>query len=226
MMRKTRRRLQWVAAILIVAALLIVGRQIEADTYLKAIQKWVWSLGPWGPAVYVLLFVIAMLFLLPGTPFTVIAALVFGTLWGYVTMLVATTLAASSGFLIARYLARGIVERRLAGAESFRKLREITERNHWIAIPFVRLMPVFPFAVNNYALGLTRLSFWRFFFWSEVVFIPMNAVLVVGSGAIYRAMVRGEVSWLLIVITAGAGMLVLLLGMLGKRVFGQPREAE
>jgi uncharacterized membrane protein YdjX (TVP38/TMEM64 family) len=93
------------------------------------------------------------------------------------------------------------------------------EENHWLAIPFVRIMPFFPFAINNYALGLTRIRFWSFLLVSEIVFIPMTAVLVFGASALYSAMVRGEISWWLILGSIGAGLVVLLLGMAGKRRF-------
>ncbi len=226
MRARTRRRLRWSALVLVIAVLIVAGRLIGIDTYLQALQRWIWSFGHWGPVVYVLLYVAATLVLLPGTPLTILAALLFGALWGFVTMTAATTLAAAAGFLIARYLARRRVEQRLGGTDSFRRLRQMTERNQWIAIPFVRLMPVFPFALNNYALGLTRISFWRYLLWSELIFMPMNAVYVIGAGALYRAMIRGEVSWLLIGISAGAGILVLGLGILGKRLMREPVPSE
>ncbi len=212
--------LKIILPLLLIAALFIAGRLIEVDKYLQDVQQWVRSFGKWGPVVYTLIYVGAMLLLLPGTPFTVLAAFLFGFAWGFFTMVVATTLAASAAFLIARYLARRAVEERLAGTETFRKLRAMVEKNRRIAIPFVRLMPFFPFAINNYALGLTRISFWSYLLWSEVVFLPMNAVLILGAGAIYRALVLGEVSWWLIGLTVGAGLLVLAIGIAAKRALG------
>ncbi len=210
-----------VIPLLLIAGLFILGRVVDVDKYLQIVQEWAWKLGPWGPVAYVGIYVLAMLLLLPGTPFTILAAFLFGALWGYVTMVAATTVAAVTAFFIARYLAREAVEKRFAGTETFELLKEMVEQNLWFAIPFIRLMPVFPFAINNYALGLTHVSFWSYIIASEIIFLPMNAVLVLGAGTLYRAMVKGEVSWILLGLTSGAGLLVLIFGYVGKKIFGK-----
>ncbi len=145
-------------------------------------------------------------------------------------MVIASTLAAASAFLVARYAAQRRVEEMLSRTGTFQKFLTIVEENPLISIVFVRITPFFPFAINNYALGLTKISFWSYLLYSELVFIPMNAVLVLGAFAIYRAMIRGEVSWILIGTTAAAGVLVLVLGRAAKRTFenlkSAPRSAE
>lgn len=206
-----------VIPILLLAGLFVAGRMVDIHKYLQEAQDWAWRLGPWGPLVFGAIYVVAMLFLLPGTPFTVFAALLFGTLWGYVTMVMATTAAAVAGFFMARYFAKDFVEKRLSNQNSLETMKDWVEENLWLAIIFVRIMPVFPFALNNYALGLTKVSFGRFLLASEIVFLPMNAVLVLGASAIYTAMVRGQFSWGLTLGSVGAGIAVLLLGLYGKK---------
>ena len=181
--------------VLILAALFITGRAIEIDKYLKIVQEWVWQFGSWGAVFYAFIYIGATLMMLPGTPFTILAALLFGSLAGFLTMVAATTISAIIAFVAARYIAREALEKRIAGAEKFKDLKKMVEKNHWFAIPFVRLMPIFPFSVNNYALGLTRISFWRYLLFSEFIFIPMNAVLVFGANTLYSAMTGGEISW-------------------------------
>jgi uncharacterized membrane protein YdjX (TVP38/TMEM64 family) len=219
----------WTTVVLPVAAivtLLVVGRVIDLHVYIEAMRGWIFSFGPWGPVVYALIYVVAELAFFPGTPFTIIAALIFGTLWGYVTMLVAATVAAVAAFLIARYLARERIQRRLDRHPEFRKMISWVERNHWLAIPFVRIMPFFPFSVNNYALGLTNISFKAFLLTSLAVFVPMTGVLVLGASALYRAMIMGEVSWWLIIGTVTAGLVIFGIGIAGKRAFNSTHERE
>ncbi len=175
-------------------------------------------MGPWGAVCYAVLYIVAMMLLLPGTPFTIGAAILFGSLWGFVTMLSATTAAAMFAFLFSRYLAREKIEKQLDGQETIESLKGWVEKNYWLAIPFVRIMPLFPFAVNNYALGLTKIGFWKYLLSSLVVFIPMTAVLVLGANALYGALVRGEISWNLTIGTVIAGVIILSLGAVGKRV--------
>ena len=205
-----------------IVTLFILGRLIEVEKYLQILQKWLWTLGPWAPMAFIGIYVAAMLLFLPGTPFTIAAAFLFGTRRGYFIMVAASTIAAVIGFLVARYVARKTIEERYSDIPNFLRLRKMVEKNHRIAILFVRVMPFFPFAINNYALGLTRISFWSYLFYSELVFLPMNAALVFGAYAIYRVMAIGETPWLLISISSAGGFLILGVGFLGRRVFGRP----
>jgi uncharacterized membrane protein YdjX (TVP38/TMEM64 family) len=204
---------------LLVLAVFIAGRMVELHVYIEAIQGWIFSFGLWGPAVYLLIYVAAELAFLPGTPFTILAALFFGAFWGYVIMLTGATAAAVLGFLSTRYLFGERFHKRFADQEEFQKISAWIEKSPWLAIPFVRIMPIFPFSVNNYALGLTRITFRTYLLTSLAAFVPMTAVLVLGANALYRSMVQGEISWWLILGTTAAGLVVFVLGMLGKRAF-------
>lgn len=206
-------------SLLLIALLFIVGRLIDLDQYLVLVQHWIGRLGAWGGILFIIIYVGATLLLLPGTPFTLLAAFLFGSLWGYLIMVTATTLSAASAFLIARYAARERVEKMVSRTGVFQKLLMMVEKNALISIVFVRVAPFFPFAVNNYALGLTRISFWIYLLYSEMVFIPMNAVLVLGAFAIYRAMMRGEISWILIGASGAAMVLLIFVASAAKRTF-------
>lgn len=206
---------------LLLASLFITARTIDLDQYLEIARNWIWQFGPWGPTVFVFLYVTAMLCLFPGMPFTVIAALLFGSLKGFLVMAVATNIAAVSSFFVARYLARQKFERRLGKIKSFQKLKELVEKNQWLSIPFVRLMPFFPFAVNNYALGLTRITFWRYLLISEIIILPMNAVWVFGANSLYSALTTGEIPWWILGAAVAGGLFILVLGYVCKRSFGE-----
>ena len=205
--------------LLLIAALFIASRTIDLNHHLQDLQKWILQFGHWGPAIFVCVYVTAILFLFPGLPFTILAAFLFGSLKGFVVMMVATNLAAIAGFAVARYLACAMLERRLAKFGTLEKLRTLVEKNHWLAIPFVRLMPIFPFSLNNYALGLTHVPFWRYLVFSEIVFIPMNAVWVFGANTVYAAMTSEEVSLAVMGGATAAGLLVLALVYAVKRLF-------
>jgi uncharacterized membrane protein YdjX (TVP38/TMEM64 family) len=84
---------------------------------------------------------------------------VFGVLAGTLYVFVAATLGAVGAFLVARTLARGFVERRIAADPRFAAIdRAIAERGRGIVF-LIRLSPLFPFTAINYALGLTRIRF-------------------------------------------------------------------
>jgi uncharacterized membrane protein YdjX (TVP38/TMEM64 family) len=144
-------------AIAVVALLLISGRRLGA--LIPAFTTWVDGLGVWGPVVFVAGYALATVALVPGSLLTLAAGAIFGLGKGTALVLVAATLGASAAFLVSRYVARGLVDRRLAGNERFAAIdRAIGTQGRRIVL-LLRLSPVFPFNLLNYALGLTRVRF-------------------------------------------------------------------
>jgi uncharacterized membrane protein YdjX (TVP38/TMEM64 family) len=138
----------------VVVLLVVAGRRTAS--LVPGFAAWVQGLGPWGPAAFVAGYALATVALVPGSVLTLAAGAIFGLGKGTALALVAATLGASAAFLVARYLARGVVERRLAGNERFAAIdRAIGTEGRKIVL-LLRLSPVFPFSLLNYALGLTR----------------------------------------------------------------------
>jgi uncharacterized membrane protein YdjX (TVP38/TMEM64 family) len=144
-------------ALAIVAGLLVGGRRAAA--LLPAFSAWVDGLGPWGPAAFIAGYALATVAFVPGSLLTLAAGAIFGVVEGTALVLVAATLGAALAFLVSRYLARGMVERRLAGNRRFAAIdRAIGVEGRKIVF-LLRLSPLFPFNLLNYALGLTRVRF-------------------------------------------------------------------
>lgn len=134
------------------------------------IEGWVRQLGFWGPLAFVGIFCVAPALLLPGSVLTLAGGALFGPLTGAFLSLTGATIGATVAFLIARYLAANWVEHRVAG-----RLQEIkagVEREGWRFVAFVRLVPIFPFNLLNYALGLTRIAVQTFTVTSFVTMAP------------------------------------------------------
>lgn len=122
----------------------------------EAIGVWVEGLGVWEPLVFVGVYCLAPALFFPGVVLTLAGGALFGPMLGALLSLAGATVGATVAFLIARHVAADWVEHRLG-----RRLQEIkagVEREDWRFVAFVRLVPVFPFNLLNYALGLTRLS--------------------------------------------------------------------
>ena len=156
----SRRRLSAVRALLVLgllAGLILAGR--EAAGLLPRFAAWVEGLGVWGPVVFVLGYILATVAFVPGSLLTLGAGAIFGLVQGTALVLAGATLGASAAFLVSRYVARGAVERRLAGNVRFDAIdRAVGEQGRKIVL-LLRLSPVFPFNLLNYALGLTRVRF-------------------------------------------------------------------
>ena len=144
-------------ALAAVAGLAVAGR--KAGALIPALSAWVDGLGVWGPVAFVAGYAVATVAFVPGSLLTLAAGAIFGVGKGTALVLLAATLGASAAFLVSRYLARGFVERRLAGNERLAAIdRAIGSQGRKIVL-LLRLSPVFPFNLLNYALGLTRVRF-------------------------------------------------------------------
>lgn len=122
----------------------------------EAVVAWVEGLGVWGPLVFMGIYGLAPALFVPGAVLTLAGGALFGPLAGALLSLTGAAAGATVAFLLARYVAADWVERRLG--QRVRAIQAGVEREGWRFVAFVRLVPVFPFNLLNYALGLTRLS--------------------------------------------------------------------
>lgn len=143
--------------LLALAALVLVGR--AAGAHFAEFAAWVQSQGASGPLIFILAYAAAVVTLVPGSLLTLAGGALFGVGWGTLYVFAAAVLGSSLAFLIARYLARDAVERRLAGNPKLAAIdRAIASEGRRIVF-LLRLSPAIPFSVLNYALGLTRVRF-------------------------------------------------------------------
>lgn len=148
------------------------------------IRAFVDHLGPWGPAVFILIYVVAPALLLPGLPLDLVAGIAFGPVWGTLYAIVGATGGATVALLVARTIGRDWVEQRVSGRLA--RLKAGVEAEGWWFVAFVRLVPIIPFNLLNYALGLTRIRLLPYVVTSFVCMLPATAVFV------YSGWVGGE----------------------------------
>ncbi|HKW93534.1 MAG TPA: VTT domain-containing protein [Methylomirabilota bacterium] len=219
-----RRHGRWALAALglFVLAMVVMGRAIDVEHHVETAQSWAGALGVLAPAAYVCVYTAATLIGVPGLPFTVLAPILFGPLPGFVVMVIASALSAALGFLTARFLARDLVARRLDGSGGFARLAALVEAHHWMVIPLVRIVPIAPFVVVNYGFGLTGIAFRRYFLWTELAMVPMNAVLVFGTDVLYRASTGGAPARPLLVAALAAAGALGALALFGRKAAARP----
>lgn len=159
----TRSRNPWKFAlsilliVAVVAGLLLAGRQIGQAV--PRFAAWVQGLGVWGPVVFIVGYAVATVAFVPGLILTLAAGVLFGLVRGTVYTLIGATLGSSAAFLIARYVARGAIEKKIAGNPRFAAIDRAVGREGFKIVALLRLSPVFPFNLLNYSLGLTRVRF-------------------------------------------------------------------
>ncbi len=135
-----------------------------------ALQAWVEGAGAAGPVVFMALYALATVLFLPGSVLTLAGGALFGPAWGTLWNLTGATLGASLAFLVARYLGADWVTRR--AGPSLQRLNDGVTSEGWRFVAFVRLVPVFPFNLLNYALGLTRIPFLAYVLASWIFMLP------------------------------------------------------
>jgi uncharacterized membrane protein YdjX (TVP38/TMEM64 family)/rhodanese-related sulfurtransferase/sulfur relay (sulfurtransferase) complex TusBCD TusD component (DsrE family) len=135
-----------------------------------ALESWVKNAGALGPLLYIALYASATVLFLPGSLLTLAGGALFGPVWGTLYSLTGATLGATLAFLIARYLAQEWVRLRTGGI--LKKLLDGVDAEGWKFVAFVRLVPLFPFNLLNYALGLTRIGLVAYIAASFVFMFP------------------------------------------------------
>jgi uncharacterized membrane protein YdjX (TVP38/TMEM64 family) len=143
--------------VIAVLALALLGRQ--GGGYIPEFARWVNSLGVWGPVVFILGYAVAAVAFVPGSLLTLAAGAIFGLAPGVVYVFIAAVLGSSAAFLVSRYLARHVIERRLAENPRFAAIDRAVGAQGRKIVFLLRLSPVFPFNLLNYGLGLTQVRF-------------------------------------------------------------------
>lgn len=106
---------------------------------------------PLGPVVWVLVFALASLVMVPLLLLTVVTVMLFGSWVGFITAMAGSMVGALTSYGLGRVLLRDTV-RRLTGRRLARLARKLTRRG-WLAIVAVRMVPVAPFAIVNMVAG-------------------------------------------------------------------------
>ena len=175
---------------------------------LQGLAHKVRDLGWIAPAVYVALWMAACLFFLPGLPITLLGAVVFGAWWGMLWVVIGSNLGAALAFLAARYAVRPVVESWAAKNPLFRRIDQGVARNGWRMVMITRLVPLFPFNLQNYAYGLTSIGLPTFALVSLVCMLPGTAAYCFAGGALVSG--QGDIKKTLLYLAVGAVTLVLI----------------
>ena len=150
-----------VVKILLAAAalvgLVVLGRL--AGGYVPVFREWVNGLGVWGPVAFMGGYAAAVVAFVPASALTLAGGAIFGVTRGTLYVFAAATLGSCLAFLVSRYWARAAVERRLEGNERFASIDRAVGQQGRKIVFLLRLSPVFPFNLLNYALGLTQVRF-------------------------------------------------------------------
>ena len=147
---------------------------------------------PLAPLAFTALHIAGSLFFVPRTLLALGAGLVFGMWWGLLWAALGSVAGAAAGFLVARYLGAGFVAR--AQPERLRALAIRAEKGGWRMVAVLRLVPVIPHSVTNYALGLTPVRLGPYVVGSLAGQLPLT-IAYVDLGAAGGRALAGSAAW-------------------------------
>jgi len=180
------------------------------------LNAWFDGLGWWAPAVFILLWIAASVLFLPGLAITIVGGLVFGAVWGTVWTTVGANLGAVAAFLIGRYAARGMVEGLVEKNQALKKIDEGVKRQGWRMLMVTRLLPIFPFNVQNYVYGLTDIPLRTYVLVTLPCMLPATIAFNFAAGSV-RTGDLGKTLWYLGIAAVFFVLLSLVPGWVRKR---------
>ena len=157
---------------------------------LVSIRAWIAGAGVWGPVVYMMVYALAVVLLVPGSLLALSAGLAYGP-WGLPLAVSAATAGAALAFVIGRYLAgewlRKLSNRRLL----LRAVESAVTEGGWRFVALIRLSPLLPFSLLNYYFGITRISFCQYLSGTLFGIVPGTSVNVLLASAGYAYTMGG-----------------------------------
>ena len=148
------------------------------ESFWEGLRDWIDGLGHWAPIMFILIYIVASVILVPCSALTILSGFIFGVLWGTVWVSIGSVLGASSAFLVGRYFARDWVERKTAGNKNFQAVDKAIESGGLKIVTLIRLSPLFPYNLLNYFFGVTKVPFKTFVLGSWMGMLPGTIMYV------------------------------------------------
>ncbi|MDJ0843487.1 TVP38/TMEM64 family protein [Crocosphaera sp.] len=149
---------------------------------LQNLLQWIQDLGTIGYLIFIIVYILSAVFLIPASILTLGAGVIFDVVKGSLLVSIASMLGAILAFLIGRYLARKWVSQQIEKYPKFQAVDEAVAKEGWKIVGLTRLSPVLPFVILNYAFGITQVSLKDYTIASWIGMLPGTIMYVyIGS---------------------------------------------
>lgn len=205
------KKIKLIVFILLVAVILILDHRFGWSGYLgnldnlgflkEMVQQNLWQ----AMLIYLVVTVVGCVVLaLPGATFALFAGILFGPWLGILNCLVATTLGASAAFLTGRFFLKDSIKPIAQKNRYLKKLLfDSNPKSELVVLMITRLVPLFPYNLQNFAYGITDISFWKYTIYTFVFMFPGVSFFTIGAAGLMAT--EGRV-WYFV----AAGVLCLL----------------
>lgn len=169
--------------------LLIIGAALAAwflylQDNLPIFMEWVRDQGLWGAVIVGAAYAAATVLMIPGSIVTLMIGAIYGPWLGTALVSPASVLGATLAFLLGRNVFRASIEKKMEGSPKFTALQVAMEKEGFKILTLVRLSPIFPYTLVNYAFGLTRVKLSHYVLGSFLGMLPGTLMYVYLGAAV------------------------------------------
>ena len=181
----------WIFAIIIVIILLLnnrfgwseyLGNTNNLDFLKDMVQEHIWQ----AAAIYIVVTIVSCVFLaLPGITFALFAGVIFGPYLGILLCLIATTMGASVAFLVGRFFLKDTIKPMTEKNKYLKKLLfNENGKSDIVLLMITRLVPIFPYNLQNFLYGVTDIGFWKYTAYTFLFMFPGVSFITIGAAGI------------------------------------------
>jgi uncharacterized membrane protein YdjX (TVP38/TMEM64 family) len=175
--KKWPRWLPWATVGFLLLVLCLGWFLLPLREWIEALQSWLLGLGLWGVLIFTSILIIATFLPAPDWPLPIAAGYVYG-FWAFPLTYASIAFASVLAFLAARYLLRDKIRSLLNRRPKYRKLDRAVADDGWQVVVLMRLSPIVPFNLQNYALGVTAIPFLQYLTATLIGIVPGIAIYV------------------------------------------------
>ncbi|MTI49663.1 TVP38/TMEM64 family protein [Sporosalibacterium faouarense] len=166
-------------AIIIVITLIIFVKYSNLSNFftverVKELKYQIEEYGFLGQLFYIVINILTGFIGFPVVIIKFMGGLIFGTLWGMILTTIGSTIGAILSFLFSRYLAKDFAKKILSKNDTLKRIYEGVENTGWETLIATRLIPIFPYSLQNYVYGITDMKLSTYIIVTFIFMLPSN----------------------------------------------------
>ncbi|MGL5439410.1 MAG: TVP38/TMEM64 family protein [Filifactoraceae bacterium] len=181
---------------------------------IEGLKNYLEQLGMIGYVVFILMYIISAVFMLPASALAIVGGIAFGAVKGGFLSSIGATLGALAAFSISKYFARDFVNKKFGDSKFFKKIEYGVRENGSSFLILTRLVPFFPYVIQNYCYGLTAMKFFDYTAISFITMMPASFIYSYLSSEI----IKEGVSVLLLIKFSVAGIILFCMSLIPKYI--------
>lgn len=198
--------------VILFSFLIFSGSALLFNHHANDILIWIKSIGVIAPIFFCFFYIFATLFFMPTLVITFAGGALFGPLLGTFLNLIGATAGATTAFLISRYAANGWFQQQ--NNQKMSQLIQRVDRRGWTYLAVLRVIPILPFNLVNYGMGLTSIKLKDYFLITIICLLPPEILYTYTGYLGGNAILKGSVLHPMLIIAMSSALLFFYLIMM------------